>query len=184
MFHLLLGTGSRRTANSWGMLSLMSNYQVSHHVSDRRNSWQALTDISADYTEGPEAEVNYCLTKCTPRELSAVLSLTWICDKARECTLLIHSSHSCWCQWTDRCLVWLWAGMLAMFCLWSTHRSIFFPPHLNIPHRDCFGGEICYPSLHLANKLNFHATETPQKVIYFLFVQKLHKCFLLYNEEK
>lgn len=69
----------------------MLNYEVFHHVSTRKNSWRALADISADYTVSPEAEVNYCLNKPGLRELSAVVSLTWICDEAWEVhSLYIH----------------------------------------------------------------------------------------------
>lgn len=85
MFHLLLATDLRRAQTAeecfprcWITQSFIAS---PHRRILGKLSWHA------DYTKSPRAAVSYCLTKQRPRALSAVVSLTWICDEARESTL-------------------------------------------------------------------------------------------------
>lgn len=157
MFHLLLATDLRRAQTAeecFPRCWITQSFIASPH---RRIlgtlSWHA------DYTKSPRAAVSYCLTKQRPRALSAVVSLMWICDEARESTL-------------DTFVTPLLPTYTLMPCMgsafsWlrstpSPHSSLSMP-HPNSPWGCRLSGGICC-SRHLIFKLNSHATHFPLKM--------------------
>lgn len=159
MFHLLLATDLRRAQTAeecfprcWITQSFIAS---PHRRILGKLSWHA------DYTKSPRAAVSYCLTKQRPRALSAVVSLTWICDPWYirhtpaaniQTDALYGYGQECW-----SCSAFGWLRSTP-----SPHISLSMP-HPNSPWGCCLSGGMCC-SRHLIFKLNSHATHFPLKM--------------------